>query len=57
MSLDDEMTPEQRIAQYLAKAEEAEQTAAKAIDPQRRMAWQSIAESYKTFARHMGSRG
>jgi hypothetical protein len=46
------MSKEQRRADYLAKAKDAEDQAAKAKDEQSREQWRKIAESYRELARH-----
>jgi hypothetical protein len=46
------MNEQQRIAEYLAKVKEAEEQAAKTIDPISRQAWEKIAERYRDMIRH-----
>ena len=42
---------DQRLAEYLAKAKEADERAAKASDPLTRQAWEKIAEGYRELIR------
>jgi uncharacterized alpha-E superfamily protein len=46
------MSKEQRRADYLAKAREAEEQAAKVKEQLSRDQWLKIAESYRELARH-----
>lgn len=46
------MSKEQRKADYLAKARDAEEQAAKAKDQRTREQWLKIAESYRELAEH-----
>ena len=45
------MNDQQRIADYLAKAKEAEAQAAQARDQATRQAWERIAEGYRDLIR------
>jgi hypothetical protein len=45
------MNEEQRVAEYLAKAKEADGRAAKAHDALSREAWEKIGASYRELAR------
>lgn len=45
------MTREQRQTNYLARAKDADEQAAKTKDPVAREYWRTIAEGYRTLAR------
>jgi uncharacterized alpha-E superfamily protein len=46
------MSKEQRLADYLAKAKEAEEQAAKVKDQRSKDQWLKIAQSYRELAKH-----
>jgi hypothetical protein len=48
-----EPSPEQRRSDYLARAEEARQLAASAIDPQARQSLSQVAQGWETLAQRL----
>ena len=48
------MAKEDRAADYLAKAKEAEEMARRAADPLTKQTWERIAEGYRDLARMPG---